>query len=72
MVGCGRHGGERPNLPGRVGVSAIVEGRLLQSEALFCQQSFKINFISLPAKAYGRCIYWHGGKCKRFCVTEVC
>ena len=50
MVGCGRHGGERPNLPGRDGASAIVEGRLLQSEAFFCQQSFKINFFSLPAK----------------------
>ena len=41
MVGCGRHGGERPNLPGRVGASAIVEGRLLQSEAFFVSKVLK-------------------------------
>ena len=41
MVGCGRHGGERPNLPGRDGASAIVEGRLLQSEALFVSKVLK-------------------------------
>ena len=46
MVGCGRHGGERPNLPGRVGASAIVEGRLLQSEAFFVSKVLKS--ISYP------------------------
>ena len=35
MVGCGRHGGERPNLPGRDGASAIVEGHVLQSMAVW-------------------------------------
>ena len=56
MVGCGRHGGERPNLPGRVGASAIVEGRLLQSEAFlvgkvlkpiskFYQQKFRADVL---------------------------
>ena len=46
MVGCGRHGGERPNLPGRVRASAIVEGRLLQSEAFFVSKVLKsISFL---------------------------